>query len=92
MKKHDLCRKVKILFICLSLVVIGGGISLGKTGTTAAVEFSRQAFKVLKRYGDEVGNVEFYKCNHLYWNPAFNLLFYGIAIYVEKANNEFCCK
>lgn len=74
MKKHNLCRKVKMLSICLFLVIICGRISLGQTGTTVAVERSKQSFEMLKRYGAEVGNIEFYKCNHLYWNLVFNLL------------------
>ena len=44
----------------------------GEKDTAVPVECSRQAYEVLKRCGAKVEYIEFYGCDHLSWNPAFN--------------------
>ena len=45
----------------------------GEKDEVVPVECSRKEYKILKECGADVEYVEFYGCNHLSWNPAFNL-------------------
>lgn len=44
----------------------------GEKDPAVPVECSRQAYEALKRCGANVEYIEFYGCDHLSWNPAFN--------------------
>lgn len=45
----------------------------GEKDAAVPVECSRQAYEVLKKCGAKVEYIEFYGCDHLSWNLAFNL-------------------